>query len=104
VHDKENLEASSRSLTVSIVGMIMLKRERPSRRARVQIANQLTGRLLPLKHYNALCAPWEYFPQTIVRLREKYLNVLLARRYAAPCLGVCAEGCQSPRRYGGRGF
>jgi len=68
----------------------------------VQIANQVTARLLAL-NITMLYVPCGNFPQTMVRLREKYLNVLLARRYVAPWPGVRTEGRQGPRGCGGRG-
>src|SRR5271170_7394213 len=41
------------------------------------IANQLTGSLAPLKRYNALLVPVEYFNEAMERLRAKFLNVAL---------------------------
>jgi tetratricopeptide (TPR) repeat protein len=41
------------------------------------IAGQLTGMLAPLKEYNALRVPTEYFLEAMDRLRNKYLNVPL---------------------------
>jgi hypothetical protein len=41
------------------------------------IANQLTGKLAALKHYNALSIPPEYFWEAMDRLRGRYLNVPL---------------------------
>ncbi|MGA9564295.1 MAG: tetratricopeptide repeat protein [Candidatus Korobacteraceae bacterium] len=41
------------------------------------IANQLTGALAALNHYNALSVPPAYFFEAMVRLRDKYLNVRL---------------------------
>jgi tetratricopeptide (TPR) repeat protein len=41
------------------------------------IANQLTGKLAVLKHYNALSIPPTYFFEAMVRLRERFLNVAL---------------------------
>jgi tetratricopeptide (TPR) repeat protein len=41
------------------------------------IANQLTGKLAALKHYNALSIPPEYFLEAMDRLRGRYLNVPL---------------------------
>jgi tetratricopeptide (TPR) repeat protein len=41
------------------------------------IANQLTGALAPLKSYNALRVPVEYFMEAMDRLRNTYLNVAL---------------------------
>jgi tetratricopeptide (TPR) repeat protein len=41
------------------------------------IANQLTGTLAPLKSYNALRVPVEYFMEAMDRLRNTYLNVAL---------------------------
>src|ERR1035438_910827 len=41
------------------------------------IASGLTGTLAPLKHYNALRVPVEYFEEAMHRLRDKYLNVPL---------------------------
>jgi tetratricopeptide (TPR) repeat protein len=42
-----------------------------------KIANQLTGKLATLKHYNGLSIPPEYFMEAMSRLRERYLNVPL---------------------------
>ena len=42
-----------------------------------KIANQLTGSLAPLKGYNGLSVPSDYFAEAMTRLREKYLNVPL---------------------------
>ncbi len=39
------------------------------------IASGLTGTLAPLKHYNALRVPVEYFDEAMQRLRDRYLNV-----------------------------
>ncbi len=41
------------------------------------IASGLTGTLAPLKHYNALRVPVEYFDEAMQRLRDRYLNVAL---------------------------
>jgi tetratricopeptide (TPR) repeat protein len=41
------------------------------------IAGQLTGTLAPLKSYNALRVPAEYFDEAMERLRTKFLNVPL---------------------------
>src|SRR5271165_4531632 len=41
------------------------------------IASQLTGTLAPLKNYNALPVPVEFFDEAMERLRTKYLNVPL---------------------------
>ena len=41
------------------------------------IASQLTGTLAPLKSYNALPVPVEYFDEAMERLRTKFLNVPL---------------------------
>ena len=41
------------------------------------IANQLSGTLAPLKAYNGLSIPPEYFMEAMERLRGKYLNVPL---------------------------
>ncbi len=41
------------------------------------IANQLTGSLAPLRNYNALRVPVEYFEPAMERLRRTYLNVPL---------------------------
>jgi tetratricopeptide (TPR) repeat protein len=43
-----------------------------------KIANQLTGTLEALKHYNGLSIPPEYFIEAMGRLRERYLNVPLS--------------------------
>jgi len=42
------------------------------------IANQLTGKLAPIKRYNALSVPNEYFHDAMARLCGKFLNVPLA--------------------------
>jgi tetratricopeptide (TPR) repeat protein len=42
-----------------------------------KIANQLTGTLAALKHYNALSIPSEYFLEAMERLRQRYLNIPL---------------------------
>jgi tetratricopeptide (TPR) repeat protein len=42
-----------------------------------KIATQLTGTLAPLKQYNGLSVPPEYFLEAMSRLRERYLNVPL---------------------------
>jgi tetratricopeptide (TPR) repeat protein len=42
------------------------------------IANQLTGTLTPVKKYNALSVPNEYFLEAMERVRGKFLNVSLA--------------------------
>lgn len=42
-----------------------------------KIISQLTGTLAPLKSYNALSVPAEYFAEAMTRLREKYLNLPL---------------------------
>ena len=42
-----------------------------------RIASGLTGTLAPLKSYNPLPIPAEYFDEAMQRLREKYLNVPL---------------------------
>jgi hypothetical protein len=39
------------------------------------IGSQLTGTLTPLKHYNGLSIPPEYFLEAMGRLRDRYLNV-----------------------------
>lgn len=39
------------------------------------IASQLKGSLAPLKSYNALSVPAEFFDEAMTRLRKKYLNV-----------------------------
>jgi tetratricopeptide (TPR) repeat protein len=41
------------------------------------IASQLTGTLAPLKQYNALSIPPEYFQEAMGRLRDRFLNVPL---------------------------
>jgi Tfp pilus assembly protein PilF len=41
------------------------------------IASGLTGTIAPLKHYNALRVPVEYFEEAMQRLRDRYLNVAL---------------------------
>jgi len=41
------------------------------------IASQLTGTLSPLKSYNALPVPVEFFEEAMERLRTKFLNVSL---------------------------
>jgi tetratricopeptide (TPR) repeat protein len=41
------------------------------------IASGLTGTLAPLKHYNALRVPMEYFEEAMQRLRDRYLSVAL---------------------------
>ena len=41
------------------------------------IANQLSGKLAALKHYNALNIPAAYFAEAMDRLRSKYLSVPL---------------------------
>jgi hypothetical protein len=41
------------------------------------IANQLTGQMAPLKNYNALRVPADFFDEAMSRLRERYLNVTL---------------------------
>ena len=41
------------------------------------MARQLTGTLAPLKQYNGLITPSEYFLEAMERLRAKYLNVPL---------------------------
>ena len=41
------------------------------------IASGLTGTIAPLKHYNALRVPVEYFEEAMQRLRDRYLNVEL---------------------------
>jgi tetratricopeptide (TPR) repeat protein len=41
------------------------------------IAEQLTGRLAVLKHYNALSIPPEYFLESMGRLRDRFLSVPL---------------------------
>jgi tetratricopeptide (TPR) repeat protein len=43
-----------------------------------KIANQLTGRLAALKHYNGVRIPPDYFDEAMERLRSKYLNVPLS--------------------------
>lgn len=42
-----------------------------------KIANQLTGKLAALKHYNGLSIPPEYFLEAMERLRGRYLNIPL---------------------------
>src|SRR5450755_318913 len=42
------------------------------------IANQLTGQLAALKHYNGVRIPPDYFDEAMERLRERYLNVPLS--------------------------
>ena len=42
------------------------------------IAGQLTGSLAPLKHYNSLRIPPDYFEEAMDRLRTKFLNVPIA--------------------------
>jgi tetratricopeptide (TPR) repeat protein len=39
------------------------------------IASQLTGTLAPLKHYNALNVPADYFLEAMGRLRDRFLNI-----------------------------
>ncbi len=41
------------------------------------IADQLTGTLEPLKHYNALNVPADYFLEAMGRLRDRFLNIPL---------------------------
>ncbi|MGC1299159.1 MAG: tetratricopeptide repeat protein, partial [Alloacidobacterium sp.] len=41
------------------------------------ISQQLTGKLEPLRHYNALNIPADYFTEAMERLRDKFLNVSL---------------------------
>ena len=41
------------------------------------IASQLTGTLAPLRRYNAIVIPSDYFSQAMERLRDRYLNVEL---------------------------
>jgi tetratricopeptide (TPR) repeat protein len=41
------------------------------------ISQQLTGKLEPLRHYNALNIPADYFAEAMERLRDKFLNVAL---------------------------
>ncbi len=41
------------------------------------IGEQLTGKLAPLKQYNALRVPADYFDAAMTRLREQYLNLPL---------------------------
>ncbi len=41
------------------------------------IANQLTGKMAPLKRYNALTVPPDYFDAAMAKLRDKFLNVPL---------------------------
>jgi hypothetical protein len=43
-----------------------------------KISSQLTGSLAPVKHYNGLSIPPEYFLEAMERLRGRYLNVPLA--------------------------
>src|SRR3984957_12957705 len=43
-----------------------------------KIANQLTGKLAVLKHYNGLSIPPEHFLEAMEKLRGKYLNIPLA--------------------------
>ena len=43
-----------------------------------KIINQLTGTLAPLKSYNGLSVPAEYFSEAMARLRERYLNLPLS--------------------------
>jgi tetratricopeptide (TPR) repeat protein len=43
-----------------------------------RIANQLTGTLAALKHYNGLSIPPEYFMEAMEKLRNKFLRVSLA--------------------------
>jgi lipoprotein NlpI len=43
-----------------------------------KIAEQLTGRLAALRHYNGLSIPPEYFLEAMGRLRDRYLNVPLS--------------------------
>ena len=42
-----------------------------------KIARELTGSLEPLKRYNAMNVPADYFMEAMTRLRERYLNVPL---------------------------
>ncbi len=42
-----------------------------------KIANQLTGELAALKHYNGLSIPPEYFLEAMGRLRDRFLKVAL---------------------------
>jgi len=42
-----------------------------------KIANQLTGTLAPLRRYNGLSFPPEYFMEAMGRLRDRFLNVPL---------------------------
>jgi len=42
------------------------------------IANQLTGKLAPLSHYNGVTISPEYFSEAMQRLRDKFLNVALS--------------------------
>jgi tetratricopeptide (TPR) repeat protein len=42
-----------------------------------KIAGQLTGTLAPLKQYNGLNIPADYFMEAMGRLRDRYLNVAL---------------------------
>src|SRR5277367_3002420 len=39
-----------------------------------KIADQLTGQLAALRHYNGLSIPPEYFLEAMGRLRDRYLN------------------------------
>ncbi len=41
------------------------------------IASQLTGALEPLRHYNAVNIPTDYFDEAMERLRDKFLNIAL---------------------------
>jgi hypothetical protein len=43
-----------------------------------KIAEQLTGTLAALRHYNGLSIPPEYFLEAMQRLRERFLNVPLS--------------------------
>src|SRR4051794_8214657 len=43
-----------------------------------KIAEQLTGRLAALRHYNGLSIPPEYFMEAMERLRQRFLNVPLS--------------------------
>src|ERR1700733_3899817 len=43
-----------------------------------KIADQLTGRLAALRHYNGLSIPPEYFLEAMERLRQRFLNVPLS--------------------------
>jgi hypothetical protein len=68
------------------------------------IANQLTGRLAALQHFNGLGVPSGYFWEAMGRLRDKYLNValdavlqpasLVAREAAARQQGEAAKAPQ----------